>query len=122
MESRPVHRHLTGDRRRTGSQLRQGNQSPDQDLLTQAHDQKRGRYRPQRRRHDGQRPHRQCLKSKLNTDKSEVIITILIEEKFKIRKGSFHIETAGFLEDKYIGIIPTRNHDAPMLPDGATVP
>ena len=62
-------------------------------------------------------------KIKLNTDKSEVTITILIEEEFKIRKGSkFHIETAGFLGDKYIGIIPTRNQDAPMLTDGATVP
>ena len=62
-------------------------------------------------------------KIKLNTDKSEVIITILIEEEFKIREGSkFHIETAGFLGDKYIGIIPTRNQDAPMLLDGATVP
>lgn len=62
-------------------------------------------------------------KIKLNTDKSEVIITILIEEEFKIREGSkFHIETAGFLGDKYIGIIPTRNQDAPMLTDGATVP
>ncbi|MGB1725268.1 MAG: MlaD family protein, partial [Limisphaerales bacterium] len=62
-------------------------------------------------------------KIKLNTDKSEVTITILIEEEFKIREGSkFHIETAGFLGDKYIGIIPTRNQDAPMLPDGATVP
>lgn len=62
-------------------------------------------------------------KIKLKTDKLEVIITILIEEEFKIREGSkFHIETAGFLGDKYIGIIPTRNHDAPMLPDGATVP
>ena len=62
-------------------------------------------------------------KIKLNTDKSEVTITILIEEEFKIREGSkFHIETAGFLGDKYIGIIPTRNQDAPMLLDGATVP
>ena len=62
-------------------------------------------------------------KIKLNTDKSEVTITILIEEEFKIREGSkFHIETAGFLGDKYIGIIPTRNQDAPMLTDGATVP
>ena len=62
-------------------------------------------------------------KIKLNTDKSEVTITILIEEEFKIREGSkFHIETAGFLGDKYIGIIPTRNLDAPMLLDGATVP
>ena len=62
-------------------------------------------------------------KIKLNTDKSEVTITILIEEEFKIREGSkFHIETAGFLGDKYIGIIPTRNQDAPMLPDGSTVP
>ena len=62
-------------------------------------------------------------KIKLNTDKSEVTITILIEEEFKIREGSkFHIETAGFLGDKYIGIIPTRNQDAPMLPGGATVP
>ena len=62
-------------------------------------------------------------KIKLNTDKSEVTITILIEEEFKIREGSkFHIETAGFLGDKYIGIIPTRNQDAPMLRDGATVP
>ena len=62
-------------------------------------------------------------KIKLNTDKSEVTITILIEEEFKIREGSkFHIETAGFLGDKYIGIMPTRNQDAPMLTDGATVP
>ena len=62
-------------------------------------------------------------KIKLNTDKSEVTITILIEEEFKIREGSkFHIATAGFLGDKYIGIIPTRNQDAPMLLDGATVP
>ncbi len=62
-------------------------------------------------------------KIKLNTDKSEVTIAILIEEEFKIREGSkFHIETAGFLGDKYIGIIPTRNQDAPMLLDGATVP
>ena len=62
-------------------------------------------------------------KIKLNTDKSEVTITILIEEEFKIREGSkFHIETAGFLGDKYIGIIPTRNQDAPMLLGGATVP
>lgn len=62
-------------------------------------------------------------KIKLNTDKSEVTITILIKEEFKIREGSkFHIETAGFLGDKYIGIIPTRNQDAPMLLDGATVP
>jgi len=62
-------------------------------------------------------------KIKLNTDKSEVTITILIEEEFKIREGSkFHIETAGFLGEKYIGIIPTRNQDAPMLLDGATVP
>ena len=62
-------------------------------------------------------------KIKLNTDKSEVTITILIEEEFKIRDVSkFHIETAGFLGDKYIGIIPTRNQDAPMLTDGATVP
>ena len=62
-------------------------------------------------------------KIKLNTDKSEVTITVLIEAEVKIREGSkFHIETAGFLGDKYIGIIPTRNQAAPMLPDGATVP
>ena len=62
-------------------------------------------------------------KIKLNTDKSEVTITILIEEEFKIREGSkFHIETAGFLGDKYIGIIPTRNQDAPMLPTAQLSP
>ena len=35
-------------------------------------------------------------KIKLNTDKSEVTITILIEEEFKIREGSkFHIAIIG---------------------------
>ena len=62
-------------------------------------------------------------KISLDTDKSEVTIKILIEDEFKIREGSkFHIETAGFLGDKYIGIIPTKEQDAPMLEDGATVP
>ncbi len=63
------------------------------------------------------------FKIKLNTDKSEVTITVLIEEEYQIREGSkFHIETAGFLGDKYIGIIPTTDQSKPMLSDGATVP
>ena len=63
------------------------------------------------------------FKINLNTDKSEVTITVLIEEEYQIREGSkFHIETAGFLGDKYIGIIPTTDHSKSMLSDGATVP
>ncbi len=54
----------------------------------------------------------------LNTDKSEVTMKIQIEEEYKIRKGSkFQIETAGFLGDKYIGIIPTTDNQSPELKD-----
>ena len=54
----------------------------------------------------------------LNTDRSEVTMKIQIEEKYKIRKGSkFQIETAGFLGDKYIGIIPTTDNQSPELKD-----
>ena len=55
---------------------------------------------------------------KLNTDRSEVTMKIQIEEEYKIRKGSkFQIETAGFLGDKYIGIIPTTDNQSPELKD-----
>lgn len=54
----------------------------------------------------------------LNTDRSEVTMKIQIEEEYKIRKGSkFQIETAGFLGDKYIGIIPTTDNQSPELKD-----
>ncbi len=54
----------------------------------------------------------------LNTDRSEVTMKIQIEEEYKIRKGSkFQIETAGFLGDKYIGIIPTTDTQSPELKD-----
>ena len=57
----------------------------------------------------------------LNTDTYIVTLDAKIKAEHKIRADAkFFIETAGFLGDKYIGVIPGAN-ELPPLEDGATV-
>ena len=58
----------------------------------------------------------------LNTDTYIVTLDAKIKAEHKIRADAkFFIETAGFLGDKYIGVIPGANK-LPPLEDGETVP
>jgi phospholipid/cholesterol/gamma-HCH transport system substrate-binding protein len=58
---------------------------------------------------------------RLNTDTGIVTLDAKIKAEYQIRADArFFIETAGFLGDKYIGIIPGANK-LPPLKDGATV-
>ena len=58
----------------------------------------------------------------LNTDTYIVTLDAKIKAKYQIlADAKFFIETAGFLGDKYIGVIPGDNK-LPPLKDGATVP
>ncbi len=57
----------------------------------------------------------------LNTDTYTVTLDAKIKAQYQIRADAkFFIETAGFLGDKYIGVIPGENK-LPHLQDGATV-
>ena len=57
----------------------------------------------------------------LNTDTGIVTLDAKIKAEYQIRADAkFFIETAGFLGDKYIGVIPGAN-ELPPLNDGATV-
>ena len=57
----------------------------------------------------------------LNTDKYIVTLDAKIKAEYQIRADAkFFIETAGFLGDKYIGVIPGENK-LPHLQDGDTV-
>ena len=58
---------------------------------------------------------------RLNTDTGIVTLDAKIKAEYQIRADArFFIETAGFLGDKYIGVIPGANK-LPPLEDGATV-
>jgi len=57
----------------------------------------------------------------LDTDTGIVTLDAKIKAEYQIRADAkFYIETAGFLGDKYIGVIPGAN-ELPPLNDGATV-
>ena len=86
-----------------------------------SHHKKRRRPQAQLCRPHGWRAGRRISAIHLDTDTGIVTLDAKIKAQYLIRADAkFFIETAGFLGDKYIGVIPSDNK-LPPLKNGATV-